>query len=217
MKATGFDPRLYEYLSAHHTPEDEILGDLRRETLRRFGDRAVMQISPDQGILLRILVSALGADRVLEIGTFTGYSSICMARGLGGQGRLLALDSSSEFTDIAREYWRRAGLDDRIELRLAPALESLRSLPRGPQFDFVFVDADKSEYIAYYEEILPRVREGGLIAVDNVLWEGEVIHPDTDDQNAKRIRAFNRHVVEDDRVEVAVLAVADGLSLILKK
>lgn len=214
MKATGLDGGIYDYIARHTTPEDEILRDLRQETEERFSDLARMQISHDQGMFLQILVAALGALNVLEIGTFTGYSSICMARGLPKEGRLLTLDNSTEYTDVARRYWARAALDDRIELAIAPALETLRGLPREPLFDFAFVDAAKTEYRSYYQEILPRLRKRGLIAVDNVLWEGKIVDPDEDDRDTRAIREFNDSVVADDRVESVMIAVADGLTLI---
>jgi caffeoyl-CoA O-methyltransferase len=175
-----------------------------------------MQIAADQGTLLTVLVAAMGARRALEVGTFTGYSSLCIARGLGPDGRLLACDVSEEWTAIARRYWARAGLNDRIQLRLGPAAETLRSLPLEPAFDFVFIDADKTGYPTYYEESLRRLRPGGLIAVDNVLWSGEVVRPDAQDEDTRAIRAFNDFVASDTRVRSVMIPVADGLTLVQK-
>lgn len=217
MKATGLKEDLYEYLAAHRTPDDELLVELRRQTERQFSDQAGMVISPDQGTLLGILVAATGARRVLEIGTFTGYSSTCMARALPEDGFLLALDMSQEYTAVARSYWRRAGVEDKIELRLSPALESLRELPFEPPFDFAFLDAQKTEYGDYLEEVLPRLRTGGLIAVDNVLWSGRTLDPESTDESTLALRAFNDRVAKDDRIDSVMLAVADGLTLIRKR
>jgi caffeoyl-CoA O-methyltransferase len=216
MKATGFDEALHGYLAAHRTPDDQLLGKLRRETQERFSDQANMLISPEQGTFLRILVSALGASRVVEVGTFTGYSSISMARGLPEGGRLLALDVSEEYTALARKYWKRAGLADRIELKLGPAMDSLRALPRQELFDFAFIDADKPSYWGYFEEILARLRPGGLVAVDNVLWDGTVIQSEDTSESTVAIREFNDRIVADDRVESVMIAIADGLNLIHK-
>jgi len=208
------DP-LYEYLLAQGTREDEVLKDLRAETAQ-LGRPSRMQIAPDQGALLQLLVAAIGARQAVEIGTFTGYSSICIARGLGPQGRLLCCDVSDAWTEIARRYWRRAQLEERIDLRLGPALETLEALPREPRFDFAFIDADKIGYLAYYEEVLQRTRAGGLIAVDNVLREGRVADLTERDDETRAMRRFNEVVAADPRVEIAMIAVADGLTLARK-
>jgi caffeoyl-CoA O-methyltransferase len=217
MKATGLREDLYEYLVARRTADDDLLLELRRETEERFSDQAGMVISPEQGTFLGILVAAIGAKRVLEVGTFTGYSSICMARALPEDGYLLALDMSEEYTAVARSYWKRAGVDGRIELRLAAALESLRALPLEPPFDFAFIDAQKTEYWEYLEAILPRLRPGGLMAVDNVLWGGDIIDPGATDESTMALRAFNDRIAIDTRVDSVMLAVADGLTLIRKR
>ena len=214
-KATGIDDQIHSYLAAHRTPDDPVLRELRAETRRRLGRRAGMQVSPEQGALLGLLVAATGARRVLEVGTFTGYSALCMARVLPPDGRLLCCDLSREWTDIGRRYWLKAGVADRVELAIGPALETLRSLPREVSFDFAFVDADKTEYGDYYEEILPRLRTGGLIAVDNVLWGGSVI-TDHDGEDVIAIRAFNDRVAADERVQSVMIAVGDGLTLARK-
>jgi caffeoyl-CoA O-methyltransferase len=175
-----------------------------------------MQISADQGRLLTMLVQLSGARRVVEVGTFTGYSSICLARGLPPDGHLLCCDVSEEWTSIARSYWNKAGLSHRIELRLGPAADTLRSLPKEMQFDLAFIDADKGGYPVYYEEILQRLSPGGLICVDNVLWSGRVVDQSITEGDTKTIRDFNEMVAVDPRVTVVILAVADGLSLIRK-
>jgi caffeoyl-CoA O-methyltransferase len=175
-----------------------------------------MQIAADQGTFLGLLVAAMGARRAVEVGTFTGYSAICIARALGAGGRLLCCDVSEEWTGVARRYWAKAQLEDRIELRLAPAAETLRALPREGQFDFAFIDADKPGYLTYYEEILPRLRPGGLLAVDNVLWSGEIVDASNTDENTRALRAFNDHVAADRRVQSVILAIADGLTLARK-
>jgi caffeoyl-CoA O-methyltransferase len=216
MKATGLEERLYSYLVARRTPDDEVIEELRSETEKTFHDQAGMLISPVQGTFLRILVAAMGARRVIEVGTFTGYSALSMARGLPENGYLLTLDVSEEYTAIARSYWKRAGVANRIELRLAPALETLRALPLDDPFDFAFIDARKSEYPEYYEEILRRLRAGGLIAVDNVLWSGRVIQTDVTDTETQAIRDFNDQIAADDRVESVMVPIADGLTLIRK-
>ncbi len=214
-KYTVMDDPLFAYLLAHRSPDDAVLRDLREETGGLEG--AGMQIAPDQGTLLRLLVSAIGARQAVEVGTFTGYSAICIARGLAPGGRLLCCDVSAEWTAIARRHWEKAGLLDRIELRLAPAAETLRALPLDPVLDFAFIDAHKAGYPVYYEELLRRLRPGGLIAVDNVLWGGAVVRPDNQDGDTNAIRRFNDAVVADDRVDSVMLGVADGLTLVRKR
>ena len=176
-KFTALDDALYEYLLAHRTPDDDVVRELREETAK-LGDRAVMQIAPDQATFLRLLVAAIGATRAIEVGTFTGLSSLAIARGLPKHGHLLCLDVSEEWTAIARRAWAKAGVADRVELRIGPAAETLRALPPSPVLDFAFIDADKKSYPVYWEEIVKRLRPGGLIAADNVLWEGEVVKPE---------------------------------------
>lgn len=204
-------PAINDYLLAHSEPADEVLRDLAEETHRELGGRAAMQISHDEGELLTMLVRLTGARRAVEVGTFTGYSSICIARGLPDDGHLLCCDVSEEWTSIARRYWERAGLTDRIELRIAPALETLRALPPGRDLDFAFIDADKTGYAAYFEEVVARVRPGGLIVLDNMLRDGRVLDPENDDDRA--IHALNDALLADERVEVVLLPVRDGVSL----
>ena len=216
-KATGFAPELHEYLMAHRTPDDALLESLREETRERLGGRAIMQVAPDQGTFLRILTASIGATRAVEIGTFTGYSAISIARGLADGGRLLCCDVSEEFTAVAQRYFEKAGLADRIELRIGPAAETLRALPEEPQFDFAFIDADKVGYRTYYEEILLRLRVGGLIAIDNVLWSGSVIDAADVSENTVAIRELNDFVAGDERVDSVMLAISDGLTLVRKR
>jgi caffeoyl-CoA O-methyltransferase len=205
------NPEINDYLLAHSEPADEVLRDLAEETHRELGGRAAMQISHDEGELLTMLVRLTGARRAVEVGTFTGYSSICIARGLPDDGHLLCCDVSEEWTAIARRYWERAGLTDRIELRIAPALETLKGLPTGRDLDFAFIDADKTGYASYFEEIVPRVRPGGLIVLDNMLRDGRVLEPQNDDDRA--IDALNDALLADERVDVVLLPVRDGVSL----
>ncbi len=214
-KFTALDDALYEYLLAHRTPDDDVVRELREETAK-LGDRAVMQIAPDQATFLRLLVAAIGATRAIEVGTFTGLSSLAMARGLPKHGHLLCLDVSEEWTAIARRAWAKAGVADRVELRIGPAAETLRALPPSPVLDFAFIDADKKSYPVYWEEIVKRLRPGGLIAADNVLWEGEVVKPEEQGEDVVAIRRFNELVVQDRRVECVMLAIADGLTLARK-
>ena len=214
-KFTALDGELYAYLLAHRSPDDEVVRQLREETAR-LGDQAVMQVAPEQATFLRILVAATGARRAVEVGTFTGLSSLAIARGLPADGRLLCLDVSEQWTAIARRAWAKAGVAERIELRIAPAAETLRALPEGPQFDFAFIDADKKGYPVYWEEIVRRLRPGGLIAVDNVLWGGDVVRPEEQGDDVVAIRRFNELVLADPRVESVMLAIADGLTLARK-
>ena len=218
-KATGLDEKLHGYLAAHRSPDDPVLEALREETKRVAGPLAVMQVAPEQGTFLELLVAALGAARVVEVGTFTGYSALCMARSLPPppDGQLLCCDISEEWTSIGRKYWEEAGVADRIELCIGPALDTLRALPLEKQFDFAFIDADKTGYRGYYEEILPRLHKDALLAVDNVLWGGSVISVTSDDSDDTRaIREFNDFVVADERVQSVMLAISDGLTLVRK-
>lgn len=185
---------------------------LRSDTAA-LGDAAGMQIGEDQGQLLTMLARLVGARRAIEVGTFTGYSSLCIARGLADGGSLLCCDVSEEWTAIARRAWAAAGLADRIELRIAPALETLRSLPDKAEIDLVFIDADKPGYVDYWAELVPRMRPGGLLLADNVLWSGRISDPEDDDRNTAALRVFNDVAAADDRVEVVVLTAFDGLTI----
>ena len=207
---------LHGYLVAHGTPLDQVLTALIAETAA-IGPVAGMQIAPEQGAFMTLLCRSLGAKRAVEVGTFTGYSAICIARGLSEGGKLLCCDVSEEWTAIARRYWSLAGVADRIELRLAPALDTLRSLPASEDIDLAFIDADKTGYLGYYNELLPRLRAGGVILVDNVLQSGRVLDPDAVDENSTAIRAFNDLVAADARVDAVMLPLADGLTIVRKR
>ena len=208
-------PGINDYLLAHSEPADAVLHDLAEETHRVLARESGMQISHDEGELLTMLARLVGARQAVEVGTFTGYSSICIARGLADDGHLLCCDVSEDYTAVARRYWERAGLADRIELRIAPALDTLRSLPSEPYLDFAFIDADKTGYPSYVDEILPRMRPGGLMVLDNMLRDGRVLTPDSDDDHA--IDDLNTALVADDRVDVVLLPVRDGVSLARKR
>jgi caffeoyl-CoA O-methyltransferase len=206
----------HEYLVAHGTPPDDVQRALIDET-RALGPVAGMQIAPEQGAFMTIVARLVGARRAIEVGTFTGYSSLCIARGLPDDGRLLCLDVSEEWTSIARRYWEKAGVASKIELRLGPAADSLRALPADASYDLAFIDADKGNYPTYYEEVLTRLRPGGAILVDNVLWGGRVLDPDANEDDTKAIKAFNDVVASDDRVDVVMLPLADGLTIARKR
>jgi caffeoyl-CoA O-methyltransferase len=209
------NPDINDYLLAHSEPADDVMRDLAEQTHRELGGRAAMQISHDEGELLTMLVRLTGARQAVEVGTFTGYSSICIAHGLPADGHLLCCDVSEEWTSIARDYWERAGVTDKIELRIAPAVETLQSLPAVPHLDFAFIDADKTGYPAYVEEILPRLRPGGLMVLDNMLRDGRVLDPENEDDRA--IHTLNEALVADERVDVVLLPVRDGVSLARKR
>jgi caffeoyl-CoA O-methyltransferase len=208
------DPVIARYVAARCEQPDDVLADLAAETVDLTGDRAGMQVAPDQGALLGLLTRLVGARSAVEVGTFTGYSSICIARALEPGGRLLCCDVSEHWTAIARRAWERAGLTDRIELRLAPALDTLQALPAERTIDMAFIDADKGRYAAYYGELVTRTRPGGLICVDNTLWSGLVADPTADDPETVALREFNDLVAADPRVESWILPIADGLTLI---
>jgi caffeoyl-CoA O-methyltransferase len=215
-RSIGLSDELQAYVEAHSLPPDEILADLAAETAA-LGRVASMQISPEQGAFFTLLARLIGARRAIEVGTFTGYSSLCIARGLTSDGRLLCCDVSAEWTAVARRYWARADLAERIELRLAPALDTLRALPAEAAYDLAFVDADKTGYPAYWEELVPRIRPGGVLLVDNVLQDGRVVEAGSDDADVLAIRAFNDRVAEDDRVDAVVLPLADGVTLAVRR
>lgn len=215
-KGIGLSSALHEYVVAHGTPPDEVQRLLIERT-RSLGDAAGMQIAPEQGAFMTLLTRLLDVRFAVEVGTFTGYSALSVARGLAPGGRLLCCDVSEEWTAIAREHWELAGVADRIELRVAPAIETLRSLPTDEQIDLAFIDADKAGYIAYYEAILARLAPRGVILVDNVLWGGGVIDRGQTGEGVVSIRKFNAHVVADDRVDQVMLPIADGLTMITRR
>ena len=214
----NIDDALYDYYQRHSVREPEILQRLRAETATL--PRAGMQISPEQGQFMRLLVELLGVRRIIEIGVFTGYSSLAMALALPEDGEIVACDVSEAYTSVARRYWAEAGVADRIRLYLAPGVETLDTLIAGGdagRFDMAFIDADKANYDAYYERCLALVRPGGLILVDNVLWSGRVARTDDETDDTRAIRALNRKLHADERVTLAMLPIGDGLTLARKR
>ena len=206
-----------DYAVAHGDWQpDDIVHDLHAQTAA-LGDVAGMQIGDDEGQLLTMIARLVGARRAVEVGTFTGYSSLCIARGLADGGSLLCCDVNEEWTAIGRKAWDRAGVGERIELRIAPALETLRALPADPDIDLVFIDADKPNYPAYWDELVPRVRPGGVLLADNVLWSGEIANESVTNANVDALRLFNDTVAADDRVEAVVLTAFDGLTIARKR
>ncbi|HZR13544.1 MAG TPA: O-methyltransferase [Acidimicrobiia bacterium] len=207
---------VHRYLVEHGTPPDRVQESLITAT-RELGAFAGMQIAPEQGAFMTVLARLVGAQHAIEIGTFTGYSALCIARGLADGGHLLCCDVSEEWTSIGRRFWEQAGVADRIDLRIGPALDTLRALPDDTTFDFAFIDADKRNYGAYYDEVLARLVPNGVILVDNVLWGGGVLDESQQDDDVRAIRAFNDRVAADDRVDTVMLPIADGLTLVRKR
>jgi caffeoyl-CoA O-methyltransferase len=199
----------------HNEPEDAVLAALAAETAKM--PEAMMQSGREVGLLLQMLTRLAGATTVVEVGTFTGYSSICIGRALAPGGSLICFDVSEAFTDVARRYWKEAGVDDRIELRIGPAIEGLRALPTDPVIDLAYVDADKGGYVSYFDEIVPRLRPGGVLVADNTLMGGGAVDRSRTDDSAEGIRRFNDHVLSDDRVDVAFLTVSDGVTICQKR
>lgn len=210
-KPLPLTPELHAYLVAHGSAPDEIVRELAEETRAALPAQANMQVAPEQAAFLTFLTRLLGVRQAVEVGTFTGLSSLAIARGLADGGRLTCFDISEEYTGIARRYWARAGVDDRIGLRIGPAGETLRELPRERYLDFAFIDADKVGYPVYWDELVPRMRAGAVIAVDNTLRGGRVLAPQNADDRA--IAAFNDEVLTDVRVEPVMLPIADGVTL----
>jgi len=211
-KSFQLSAEVHEYLLAHGSPPDDIERALIDKTAE-LGAISRMQIAPEQGAFLRIVTQLIGARNAVEVGTFTGYSALCIARGLGADGHLLCCDVSDEWTSIGRPYWDQAGVADRIELRIAPAVDTLRALPTDRSIDLAFIDADKPNYVNYYEELVPRMRVNGLILVDNVLWSCSVVDPKANDENVEAIRRFNDHLAADPRVDAVMVPISDGLTL----
>ncbi|GAA3336109.1 class I SAM-dependent methyltransferase [Amorphoplanes nipponensis] len=211
FKPLPLTPELHEYLLSHSTPPDEVTAELIAETRASLPDDAGMQVAPEQAAFLRLLTSLMGVRQAVEVGTFTGLSSLSIARGLAAGGQLTCFDISPEFTAVARRYWQRAGVAERIELRIGPAAEGLRELPSEPYLDLAFIDADKAGYPVYWQELVPRVRPGGVLLVDNVLWSGRVVDPRGESDRA--ITAFNDLARDDPRVELVILPIADGLTM----
>jgi len=216
-KSLGLSPPLYDYLLSVSLREPDVLRQLREETAAL--PQAVMQVTPDEGQFLGFLVRLLGVRKAIEIGVFTGYSSLSVALALPEDGRLVACDVNETYTAIARRYWEKAGVSSKIDLRLAPALDTLDALlaqGEAGSFDFVFIDADKTNYRNYFERSLQLLRPGGVIAIDNVLWSGQVIDPNNHEPSTEAIRAFNQALHSDNRVEICLLPISDGITLALK-
>ncbi|MCF7980374.1 MAG: class I SAM-dependent methyltransferase [Pseudomonadales bacterium] len=211
-------PELHQYLQSVSVRETDLLKALREETAKE--ELARMQISPEQGQFMALLIKLLGARRTVEVGVFTGYSALCVAAALPDNGQIIACDIDEGWTNIAQRYWQQAGVAHKIDLRLAPALKTLDNLlceGQQDQFDFAFIDADKENYQNYYERCLTLVRPGGLIAVDNVLWNGNVINPDKQDIDTCAIRTFNGQLLKDERVDISLIPIGDGLTLARKR
>ena len=217
MKYTALNDTLYQYVCQSRSRAlDPLLDALRQET-ESLGEISRMQISREQGSLITLLVGALGARSAIEVGTFTGYSSICIARGLADGGRLLCLDENREWTTIARRYWAQSGVEHRIELRLGAAIPALKNLEPDRSFDFAFIDADKTEYDDYYELILPHIRQNGLILFDNMLWGGRLGAGPVGHPSGRAIAGLNGKLATDERVECVLLPIADGVQLCRKR
>ncbi len=217
-KTLDLTNQLYDYLLSNSLREPELLAQLRQETAQH--PMAQMQIAPEQGQFMALLVQLMGAKKTLEVGVFTGYSALVVALALPADGKVVACDVSEEYTAIARRYWQAAGVADKIELRIGPAVDTLDQLLAAGQaetFDFAFIDADKSNYWNYYERSLQLLRPGGLIAIDNVLWSGRVADPQVQDNRTESIRAFNAKLHQDQRITLSLVPIADGLTLALKR
>ena len=215
-KSFALSPEVHEYLVAHGAPPDSVQQALIDAT-HALGDISMMQIAPEQGAFMTLLTRVIGARRAVEVGTFTGYSALCIARGLPDDGELICCDISEEWTSIGRPGWEQAGIAGKIDLRIGSALDTLRALPIDPIIDLAFIDADKPSYETYFEELVVRVRVNGLILVDNTLWGGSVADPSVTDDNTEAIRAFNDKVAADDRVDCVLLPISDGLTLLRRR
>ncbi|MGA1285699.1 MAG: class I SAM-dependent methyltransferase [Prochlorothrix sp.] len=217
-KSIGLSPRLYDYMLSVSLREPEILAQLRAETQQNPAGR--MQVTPEQGQFLAFLVQLIGAERTLDIGVFTGYSSLVVALALPPTGQVIACDQDPEITQVAQRYWEAAGVADRIQLHIAPATETLDNLISSGQtnsFDFAFIDADKGNYINYYEQCLQLLRPGGLVAIDNVLWAGQVVNTKNTRLTLQAIRDFNTKLYDDDRIDLSLVPISDGLTLARKR
>ena len=215
-KFTPLTDELHDYMVSHGARQDEVLARVQAETAA-MGDISVMQIAPDQGAFMTLLCRAIGASEAIELGTFTGYSAICIARGLAPAGRLVACELEEKYAEIAARNLEAAGVAGKVEIRIGPALETVRAMPERELFDFAFIDADKPGYPAYYDELLPRLKPGGLIAVDNVLQGGKVTDPESDSESTEAIRRLNDTIAADERVDSAMVAIADGLMFARKR
>ncbi|MDX1627037.1 MAG: class I SAM-dependent methyltransferase [Wenzhouxiangellaceae bacterium] len=217
-RSIGLDDRVLGFLREVSLRETPLLRELRERTLAM--PEANMQIAPEQGQFMALLARLIGARHYLEIGTFTGYSALAVAQALPESGRAICVDRSEEWTSIAETFWIRAGINDRMDLRIGEAAEILQRLlseGRSGDFDLAFIDADKAGTIEYYERCLELVRRGGLIMVDNTLWDGRVADPDADDEDTEAMRAFDRHVATDERVDLSLVPIGDGLTLLRKR
>ncbi len=214
-KTIGLDGALYDYYCSVAFREADILKELRAETTK-LGGPSAMQIGPEQGAFMAMLVKLMGARHILEIGTFTGYSALAMA--LAGDVQIIAADVSKEWTDVARRFWSKAGVASRVDLRLAPGTETITALlkDKSGHFDLMFIDADKSSYDTYYEGGLKLLRSGGLMLIDNVLWDGKLVDPTVNDEDSSALRALNAKIVADSRVEICMVPICDGLSMVRK-
>jgi len=215
-KFTQLDDDLHGYLVANGARQDEVLARIQAETAA-MGPIAAMQIAPDQGAFMEILTRSIGAQEALEVGTFTGYSAISIARGLAPAGRLLCLELSEEYAETAARNLEAAGVADRVEIITGPADETIRMLPEREHFDIVFIDADKTGYDVYFEEALKRTRQGGLILLDNMLQDGRVLDPDPDDESTNAIVSLNEKLAADERIDIAMVAIADGITIARKR
>lgn len=215
-KYTSLDDDLHAYMVSVGVRQDEVLARIQAETAA-MGSISAMQIAPDQGAFMELLTRALGVTEALEVGTFTGYSAISIARGLAPGGRLLCLELSDEYAEIAARNLSDAGVADRVEIRVGPAAKTLQALPERELFDLVFVDADKTGYDVYFEEALKRTRLGGLILLDNMLQDGRVLDPDPDDESTNAIVALNAKLAEDERIDLSMVAIADGITIARKR
>ncbi|MCH2184435.1 class I SAM-dependent methyltransferase [Myxococcota bacterium] len=212
-KSFQISKAIHQYLLEHGGAPDPIGQALIDET-RKLGRYSIMQIAPEQGAFMHLLAGLMGARKAIEIGTFTGFSALCLARGMGEGSHLICCDTSEEWTSVGKTYWEKAGVADRIELRIGPGIETLRSIEEDKSFDLAFIDADKSSYIEYAEELLRLVRPGGLLLVDNVLWFGTVADPENNEENTLHIRRFNEWASAHPRFENVMLPIGDGLSLL---
>ncbi len=215
-KSFHLSPEIHEYLVTHGSRPDDILSGLIAAT-KELGGISIMQIAPEQGAFMSLFARAIGAKRVVEVGTFTGLSTLCLARGIPDDGEVIACDISEEWTAVGRPYWEKAGVAHKIDLRIGPAADTLRALPGDEHIDLSFIDADKTGYAVYYQELLDRTRPGGVILVDNVLWGGSVVDPAAQNDDVLAIRAFNDQVAADDRIDCVMLAISDGLSILRKR
>ena len=216
--ARGIVPEdIAAYAAAHSAGRDAVQQRLVERTREATGAASVMQIGGDQGVFMEVLTRSISAKTAIEIGTFTGYSSLAIARGLGPDGRLICCDVSAEWTSIAREHWKLAGVEQRIDLRIAPALETLASLDPATRFDLAFIDADKAGYAAYIETLYPILRPGAIVLIDNTLWGGGVLDTSRDDPDTVALRDLNDALVRDDRFTVAMLTIGDGVTMLEKR